>query len=265
MAEIIFTSQEILGLSKILGDAMTGSEISNMLRKINVEDHSGESTKWRRLDSVFTTEQNRNNSGNTLLRFIKETISPVAYVSNKNAFEEIRNSINQILIFKGLEYTQEGSFIYVSKATTITEVQQRTRNLKQILNQRGVHHRVIKYCNEELLTENYFHSVLEAVKSLFEFIREQTNLTEDGSALVDKVFSVKSPMLALNSLVSESEKNEQIGFAMMLKGINSMVRNVTAHSPKIKWAINESDAVDILMTISFLHKTLDNVIVVPQH
>lgn len=44
----------------------------------------------------------------------------------------------------------------------------------------------------------------------------------------------------------------------MLKGINSMVRNVTAHTPKIKWIIDEDEAVDILMTISFLHKNLDS-------
>ena len=43
----------------------------------------------------------------------------------------------------------------------------------------------------------------------------------------------------------------------MLKGINSMVRNVTAHTPKIKWIIDEDEAVDILMIISFLHKNLD--------
>lgn len=265
MPEIIFSSQEIIGLSQILGNAMTGSEISNMLKKIHVEDNSGESTKWRRLDSIFTSEQERNRSGNVILRFIKETISPVAYVYDKKAFEEIRSQINQILAFKGLEYSQSGEFIRISKATTITEAQQRTRNLKQILLQRGVHYRVIQYCNEELLAENYFHSVLEATKSLFEYIREKTNLTEDGSALIDKAFSTKDPYLALNRLISESEKNEQIGFMFLLKGINSMVRNTTAHVPKIRWDINESDAVDILMTISFLHKILDNVILIPRN
>lgn len=37
-----------------------------------------------------------------------------------------------------------------------------------------------------------------------------------------------------------------------------MVRNVTAHEPKIKWIIEESDAIDILMVISYLHKQLDS-------
>ena len=84
------------------------------------------------------------------------------------------------------------------------------------------------------------------------------NLTEDGSPLYDKAFSTSSPYLILNSLQTESEKNQQKGFCLMLKGINSMVRNVTAHTPKIKWIIDEDEAVDILMTISFLHKNLDS-------
>lgn len=47
--------------------------------------------------------------------------------------------------------------------------------------------------------------------------------------------------------------------------IRNMVRNVTAHELKIKWIVNEQDAIDILTTISFLHKQLDECFVVPQH
>ena len=41
--------------------------------------------------------------------------------------------------------------------------------------------------------------------------------------------------------------------------------NVTAHELKVKWVVNEQDAIDILTTISFLHKQLDECFVVPQH
>ncbi len=43
-----------------------------------------------------------------------------------------------------------------------------------------------------------------------------------------------------------------------------MVRNVTAHELKIKWVVNELEAIDILTTISFFHKQLDECFVVPQ-
>lgn len=44
----------------------------------------------------------------------------------------------------------------------------------------------------------------------------------------------------------------------MLKGINSMVRNVTAHTPKIKWIIEEDEAIEYFDDDIFLHKNLDN-------
>jgi hypothetical protein len=35
-----------------------------------------------------------------------------------------------------------------------------------------------------------------------------------------------------------------------------MFRNTTAHAPKIIWEINENDALDILSTISLIHRRL---------
>ena len=43
-----------------------------------------------------------------------------------------------------------------------------------------------------------------------------------------------------------------------------MIRNVTAHTPKIKWIIEESAAIKMLMTISYLQDYLDGCIVVPK-
>lgn len=41
------------------------------------------------------------------------------------------------------------------------------------------------------------------------------------------------------------------GLKEMLNGVTHMVRNVTAHELKVKWVVNEQDAIDILTTISF--------------
>lgn len=45
-------------------------------------------------------------------------------------------------------------------------------------------------------------------------------------------------------------------------GIIHMVRNVTAHELRIRWDINEKDAIDILQQISFVHRYLDECIVI---
>ena len=256
---IIFNNSQITQISHLFGDrVMTGSEITRVFTRLGISDSSGESTKWRRLEYAFTARQNNDHAGNAILRFIQEVLSPVNYVQRQDEFEDYRSELNGILSFSGIQYRNDGKFEKVSAATTISDAQKRIQSILPKLRQRGVHARVIQYCNEDLLKENYFHAVLEATKSLAEQVRQLSNLTEDGSPLYDKAFSTSSPYLILNSLQTESEKNQQKGFCLMLKGINSMVRNVTAHTPKIKWIIDEDEAVDILMTISFLNKYLDS-------
>lgn len=256
---IIFTNGQITKISQLFGNqVMTGSEITRVLTRLGIPDNSGQSTKWRRLEYAFTARQNNDHSGNAILRFVQEVLAPVNYIQRQDEFEDYRSELNGILSFSGIQYRNDGKFEKVSAAKTISDAQKRMQSILPKLRQRGVHSHVIQYCNEELLKENYFHAVFEATKSLSEQIRQLTNLKDDGSLLYDKAFSISSPYLILNNLQNENEKNQQKGFCMMLKGINSMVRNVTAHMPKIKWIIDEDEAVDILMTISFLHKHLDN-------
>ena len=116
---------------------------------------------------------------------------------------------------------------------------------------------IFKYCRAELLEENYFHSIFEAAKSIFDRLRELTGLEQDGAKLIDTVFSIDRPLLVINGLCTDSEKSEHKGFATLLKGIYGTFRNPFAHAAKIKWATSETDALDILSTISFVHRRLD--------
>ena len=79
----------------------------------------------------------------------------------------------------------------------------------------------------------------------------------DGAALVDRVFSIDRPLLALNSLTSETERSQHKGFAALLKGCFAAVRNPLAHEPKILWE-GEDDAADYLSLVSLLHRKLDD-------
>ena len=116
----------------------------------------------------------------------------------------------------------------------------------------------------ELLQQNHFHAVFEATKSVADKVREKTGLESDGAELVDQAFSVRNPLLAINSLRSETEQSEQKGFANLLKGVFGTFRNVTAHAPKIRWPIEEQDALDLLTMVSYLHRRLDRAVEVPR-
>ena len=71
-------------------------------------------------------------------------------------------------------------------------------------------------------------------------------------------------MLAINTLRTDTEKSEQSGFANLLKGAFGTFRNPTGHAPKITWKMEEQDALDLLSLVSYLHRRLDAVAVVPR-
>ena len=90
-----------------------------------------------------------------------------------------------------------------------------------------------------------------------EVIREKSGLSCDGAELVEKAFAINNPLIKINSLSSETEISEHKGFANLVKGVFGMFRNTTAHVPKIIWTIDEDDALDILSTISLIHRKLN--------
>ena len=161
------------------------------------------------------------------------------------------------MAFVGYELKENGKFREIEPASTISDVQIKVDNLKQELENRKAHDELFKYCKAELLQNNYFHSVLEANKGLFQRIRDISEVQADGNALIEQVFS-SNPVLIINNYQSSSEKNEHNGFCNLLKGLCSMFRNPTAHEPKIEWEISEQDALEILGIISYCHRRLDN-------
>lgn len=248
-------------ISNILGDTtegLTGTEIHRFLLQANIDDIDQTNTKRHRLFNALANEQNKHKCSNQILNFIGLVLNPSRFVNNHTRFNELRTSINQQLAFVGYELQENGKYKVVKQASTISDVEIKIANLKQELEKRKAHKEVFKYCTAELLQNNYFHSVLEANKGLFQRIRDLSTIQKDGITLIEEVFS-KNPILIINGYQTNSEQNEHNGFCNLLKGLCSMFRNPTAHEPKIDWNISEQDALDILGIISYCHRRLDNV------
>jgi uncharacterized protein (TIGR02391 family) len=256
-----FQASTIEGIAKLIGETnsgLSGSVISQYLTEMGITDIDPINTKWKRLYHALVNNQNETQCANSILNFIKHIMNPARYVSDIHLFEYKRTELNKVLSFEGYEISERGGIVKVDTVKTISEACRRANNLRTKLELRNAHSKILFYCKEELLAENYFHSVLEAAKSVFDRIREISNIQEDGGKLVDIVLGGESPILIINNFVSESEKSEHKGFSNLLKGLYGMFRNPTAHEAKIKWNIIEEDALDIMSLISYCHKRLDN-------
>jgi len=251
-----FSEGQIEALARLLGECGTGDDISRFFISKGLVDNSGESTKWKRLYWVFLKYQKQHQCANLIVDFIQSFLTPARFVGRNDEFETNRQHLNTILSFSGLEYGKDGKFRQCKIAKTLDEAEKRARTIRAKFKGRQIHPEVLKYCRPELLQDNYFHAVFEASKGLAQRIRDLSGVQADGAALIDKVFSIEKPILAINSLRTETERSEHKGFALLLKGCFAAVRNPLAHEPKILWQ-GEDDAADYLSLISLLHRKLD--------
>ncbi len=253
-------------ISKVIGDTyggLTGSEIGRCLNRCRIEDPVPSSTKWKRLYAALSQRQQQDLCANNILNFIKTAMNPSLYLDKRNQYESMRVGLNEALAFAGYHLSKDGQLRPASQAKTLDEAAIRASELRESLQRRSIHPDVLKFCQAELLQENYFHSVLESAKSMAQKIRDRTGLTSDGAQLVDEAFSVKSPRLALNTLRTETEKMDQKGFVNLMKGIFGTFRNVPAHAPRIYWAVEKREALDALTMISYAHRRIDDAVELP--
>lgn len=258
-----FAAQYLEAIAKVLGDTengLTGSEIEHFLSECGVHDSTPSMTKWKRLYNALVEFQNVHRVGNHVVKFITRALAPSRYTAKPEIFRDRKDRLNAVLAFCGMAVGEDGTVRHASKAANLDQALERANRMKSQLQQRNVHDDVLAYCDAEIVARNYFHAVFEAMKSVSAKIRNMSGLTSDGAALVDGAFGLgpaNQPLLAINALGSDTLLGEQRGFANLLKGLYGTVRNPLAHNPKIEWNMSEQDTLDILTTISLVHRKLD--------
>lgn len=255
-----FAQAQLTAIADALGhtqEGLTGSEIEYLLATCKIPDTHPDMTKRLRIFNALASDQNKRRNRTGILAFIRHSMKPERFMRSPERFEPLRTRLNQALLFAGLALSESGELENTAPARTLGDARRRAQELRADLTSRGVHPDVLKFCREELLSDDYFHAVLEAVKSVAEKLRTRTGLTDDGANLVDRALGGMPPMVAINPLKTESQQSEQRGFANLVRGTFGMFRNTTAHAPRIYWPMTKDDAEDLLSLVSLIHRRLD--------
>ena len=252
--------ESICGVIADTTEGLTGAEIGTILANCGIDDIDTVSSKRKRLYHAFANYQKQSQCSNKVLNFLTAAMQPSRYLGKDVLFHYRLNELNKSLSFIGLELTEQAKFKRIDKASTLTEAQQRASHYKHKLEMRNTHLSVMKYCKDEILDENYFHSVFEAVKSVADRIRSITGLYTDGVTLTEVAFSTSNPLIKINLLQNDTQRSEHLGLTNLIKGMFGLIRNPTAHTPKIKFIIEEDEALDIMCIVSLIHKKLDKMI-----
>lgn len=84
-----------------------------------------------------------------------------------------------------------------------------------------------------------------------------TGAPGDGAALVDAALALGksgTPMLAINALQTQTEKDEQSGLAILIKGLGGLYRNPTAHDLRLSRAVTDEELLEALTMVSMVHR-----------
>lgn len=257
-----FTENELQQISNIIVAAFTHRQLSDLFKERGIGEQGG-TPRWERTLLALKERQKLDGCGNGVAAFVEAAMDPVRFVNDHERYSEIRLDLSKVLAFKGLRLGDDGKLHQAPSARTLNEAEQLADELQNELRRRGVHGDVVAFCRAELLEAippNYFHAVLEASKSVAQKIRNKTGMAEDGAQLVDRALSLNKPLLAINSLQTESEKAEHTGLANLLKGMFGTFRNPVSHSPRVLWKVEKQDALDLLCLVSYLHRRLDQAV-----
>lgn len=260
MAERTFAQSELEAIAGALADTsegLTGPEIGHILASVRMADPTPTLTKKKRLYNAFVERQNHSQNRRAIIQFIREAMKPERYSRHPERFEPMRANLNRALAFSGIAVSDTGELYSITRAETLPEAARRADELRTDLTRRGVHPDILSFCRAELVTDNYFHAVLEATKSIANKLRAKSGLTADGAALVDAALGGSMPRVAINDLSTDSQRSEQSGFANLVKGTFGMFRNPTAHEARVLWTMSKEDAEDLLSLASLIHRRLD--------
>jgi uncharacterized protein (TIGR02391 family) len=257
-------AEVIEGVAAVLGHTdygLTGSEIGRMLAQMPIDDPVPGATKRHRLSAALMDYQAGTGYANGTIRFITIAMAPARYTGDRALFTRRQDDLNEQLVFVGLRVNDEGKLATGPIASTLDEAARHASGLRAELARRDTHEQVMAWCTIELLKKDAFHASSEAVKGVMQRLRTLSGRDGDTAVLVDDVLSLgqhNQPVLAINSLATITDRDEQKGFVNMLKGLSSMYRNPTAHDPRVLRNVTDAELLELLTTLSMVHRRLDS-------
>ncbi len=242
-------------------DGLTGKEIGVLLQTLRMDDPLPHASKRDRLAEAFIARHNTDKGDpKRIITFIVHAMEPVRYRDRPELFTLRQDRLNERLAFVGLHVNHEGRVAKGPRAATLDEATRIATSVRDELRRRRAHEEVLRYCSIEVLKKAHFHACLEATKSIFDRLRSMTGLSGDGANLVDATLALGQsgvPLLAINSLANQTERDEQTGLVNLVKGLNGMFRNPVAHDPRLNRTITEDELLEVVNVVSMVHRRLD--------
>ena len=116
--------------------AMSGSQMTPLLARVNAPDPGEGLTKWRRMAQALGDCQRQHGVGNHVVQFIKAAMEPVRFIGEPHRFEDLRADVNRVLAFAGYRLGPDGKVRQAEVVTNLADAEQRAGRLRAELSRR---------------------------------------------------------------------------------------------------------------------------------
>lgn len=238
-------------------DGLAGTEIDVALCAFDIRSEGPSCCKKSRLQDWVQSFDREPAGHEKIHKLLELAISLARFSKFSWCFSISQNTSNKTLLPLEWEIDEAGQLRPTQLARSIKQAHWRAGDLRHALEGQQVHRNILEYNREERVRDNYSRAVFEAVKGLFERIRETAGIDEDSWRVVEMAFGGNTPALTINTLLAATDTREQRGLVSMLKGSYAMFRNPLADQPEATWAITNQDALDLFSSLSLVHRRLD--------
>lgn len=215
-------------IANILYDSVHKYDIDQINKTfINYISPYHESYSYYSKDYVFRIiKYAYENKKEYFIAFIEEMVKRA-----KNCTKEDLIKLREAFLFLGFESAVENDGEISLKPIT---------NIERYLIDLEIHDEIYKVSKDLLDKKSYSQAVFESFKQVINMVKKkaknQLEIQEgkkgkelDGKDLMFKVFDIDKPLLKINELKTQSEKDEQEGFKHIFAGAVEGIRNPMAH------------------------------------
>ncbi|GIV04301.1 MAG: hypothetical protein KatS3mg015_3131 [Fimbriimonadales bacterium] len=108
----------------------------------------------------------------------------------------------------------------------------------------------------EMFRNGHFNEAVRKSAERFEVcVQKKAGCTETGQALMARSFNPQAPLIALNDLETENEKNIQEGYRFLTMGMMRAIRNIFSHGDEDQRSPEE--CYEMLLFLNWLFRCLD--------
>lgn len=231
MSELKFPDEILESIAGIIAETRSGSEITRFFSSAGYPEfiHDNSTKKW----FVFKCLKNLNdrpNGHNHIIKIVEKLADPKQYINKSEMHKKVLDNLNKTLIFCGLELKDNHVVVSKKPIPKTLKVEPRIAEPFELFKKLKLHPKIREVSESLFVNGHYSQVILEAYKALNNAVKEKSEMkNEDGQSLMAHVFDESRPILALNPLKSQSDRDEQIGFKFLFMGAMTGIRNPKAH------------------------------------